>query len=105
MDNILKELAKNAIINEVEGNLERYFDYECYQTDVDDFHFRFDGLNSCEAEFEFECGEGMADLKAEWYDAELNDDLGFTLYRVEVTVTEYSEDSSTTTSKFFYSKI
>ena len=101
----LRELAKKALTDELYSNLNEYFDYESYQTDVDDFYFRYDGMNKDSTEFEFYDGNDSYIVCASWYDADLNDNLDFKLKRVEIELVEYDEDGNETRNLFTYKTI
>lgn len=105
MGDTLKEQAKAIFVAEAEKDLGRYFDYTSYQTDVDDYYFRFDGCLARELETEFELGGGCADLKAEWDSAILDSELNVVFYGVKICVTEYDEESNETRTEFEYDEI
>ena len=103
----LKELAKKAIVEEVYENLEKYFDYVYYQTDVDDYYFRCDGVLRDSIELDIDEGDRFfGKLYADWYNCKIDSDLDFFLYDVNVTLEERNEDGATIKKHdFFFKKI
>jgi len=101
----MKEFVKNEIARVVGKYLEEYFDFVSYQTDVDDYYFRLDGVLKYEDEFEAEYNDQYLVIKAWWGDATLNDDLDFYLYDVDVEVIASDENDNETKYEFHYDKI
>ena len=87
----LKESVRKALIEEIGDNLDRYFDFESYQTDVDDDYFRFDGSKHCEAEdIDAVCNGKPVYFNAVWDDyTELDYHYNFKLRNVVVEVFDY----------------
>lgn len=101
----MKEFVKNEIIKAVGGDLDYYFDFVTYQTDVADYYFRLDGVRRYEDEIEAEYGDKHLFIKVCWGSATLDCDLNYYLYDVEVEVIESDEDENETKHEFSYKKI
>lgn len=101
----LKEQVKKAIIEAVNCDLERYFDYEIYQEDVDRYYFRYDGAKRFDDEIESEINGNYVLINVGWGDATLNDRFEFTLSDVEADLHQYDEDDKETITGFSYKEI
>lgn len=101
----LKEQVEAAIIEAVRGDLERYFDYESYQTDVDRYYFRYDGTKKLDDEIESEINGDYVLINVGWGDASLNSHFEFTLSDVEADLHQYDEADKETITGFSFKEI
>ena len=101
----LKEQVKNAIIKAVNSDLERYFDYVSYQTDVADYFFRFDGTKRNDDEIETEINGEHVFIKVGWDDAMMGNDLNFKLSDVWADLYQYYNDDNETKTEFEWQQL
>ena len=96
----LRKQVKTAIVEAVQSDLEKYFAFESYQTDVADYEFVFNGLRAHEDEFEAEINGDHVLIKVWWGDASLDSNLHFTLFDVAADLYQYDKEENETKTEY-----